>query len=80
MNNARAFEALLTAISLRSPTELEKDAQAIERRHACGEMSDAKYTELKAVITTARSGEWAAAEAQAYEFRAQFGDEGSFFK
>jgi hypothetical protein len=77
--NARAFEALLTAISLKNWHELESDAKSIDERHAAGEISDAKYAELTDMIAKARAGDWGAAEKRAYEFRTQFGDRGSYF-
>jgi hypothetical protein len=43
VQNARAFESLLTAISLRRDREVDKDAKLIDERHAAGEISDAKY-------------------------------------
>jgi hypothetical protein len=80
VGNARAFEALLTAVSLKDKAELEKDARAIDERHAAGELSDARYGDLREIMEKARGGDWAAAEARAYAFRSQFGDRGSFFK
>ncbi len=80
VRNAQAFEALLTAVSLRNDKEVEADSRLIEKRHDAGEMSDAKYREIEEIIRKARSRDWAGAEKRAYEFRAQFGDEGSFFK
>lgn len=79
IQNARAFEALLTAVSLKHDQEVEKDAKLIEERHTSGELSDAKYRDLAEIIEKARAKDWAGAEKRAYEFRAQFGDEGSFF-
>ena len=79
IGNARAFEALLTAVSLKHDREVERDAEEIERRHGSGELSDAMYRELSEVIAKARARDWAGAEKKAYAFRAQFGDEGSFF-
>jgi hypothetical protein len=78
--NARAFEALLTAVSLRSKTELEKDAKILHERHDARELSDSKYEDLQQIIAKARSGDWDGAEKHAYQFREQFGDRGSFFK
>ncbi len=80
IKNARAFEALLTAVSLKDARELEADARVIEERHDSGELSDANYREIREVVEKARSKDWAAAQKRAYEFRARFGDEGSFFK
>ena len=78
--NARAFEDLLTAVSLKREKEVEKDAKIIDERHAAGEISDEKYRELAEIIEKARAKDWSGAEKRAYEFRSQFGDRGSFFK
>jgi hypothetical protein len=67
--NRRELEALLTAVSLRNKSELERDAARIEARHASGELSDAPYRTLRAILEKARAGDWSAAEKQAYEFR-----------
>ncbi len=80
IKNARAFESLLTAISLKHEKEVENDARIIDERHAAGEISAGKYKELAVIIAKARAKDWAEAEKRAYEFRAQFGDRGSFFK
>jgi hypothetical protein len=80
VKNARAFEALLTAVSLKNAKELEADARLIEERRASGGMSEGKYHDIQQVITKARANDWAGAEKRAYEFRAQFGDRGSYFK
>ena len=80
VKNAQAFEALLTAVSLKHEKEVDNDAKLIDERHAAGELSDEKYRELGEIIEKARAKDWAAAEKRAYEFRKQFGNEGSFFK
>jgi hypothetical protein len=80
VQNARAFEALLTAVSLKDAGEVERDARAIDERHTSGKMSDGKYREIAEVIARARAKDWAAAEKRAYEFRAQFGDRGAYFR
>lgn len=80
VENARAFEALLTAVSLKHEREVERDAALIDRRHAAGEMSDANYRTLAAIIAEARAKHWADAERRAYAFRARFGERGSFFE
>jgi len=80
VKNARAFESLLTAISLKHEKEVVNDAQVIDERHTAGEISDEKYRELAEIIEKARAKDWAGAEKRAYEFRSQFGDQGSFFK
>jgi hypothetical protein len=79
VKNARVFEALLTAVSIKNPNELEADARAIEARHEAGELSEANYRELAEVIARARAKDWAGAEQRAYEFRAKFGDSGAYF-
>ncbi|HEV3163575.1 MAG TPA: hypothetical protein VGZ22_06005 [Isosphaeraceae bacterium] len=80
VKNGRAFEALLTAVSLQNEKELQQDAALIDERHKAGELSDGKYKEIQEVIDRARAKDWAAAEKRAYEFRAQFGDQGAYFK
>jgi hypothetical protein len=80
LNNARAFEALLTAVSLQNPRELEADARRIDDRHASGDLSEASYRELREVIDRGRLKDWAGAEKRAYEFRARFGDRGAYFR
>jgi hypothetical protein len=80
IKNARAFEALLTAVSLKNAKEMEADAAQIETRHESGELSEANYQSLKEIVSKARSGDWAGAESKAYEFRKAFGDEGAYFR
>jgi hypothetical protein len=80
IQNARTFEALLTAVSLRDSKELEQDAGRIEERHASGGLSEGNYREILQVIDKARARDWAGAERRAYEFRARFGDEGAYFR
>jgi hypothetical protein len=71
LKNRQEFEMLLTAVSLRSAKELEKDAKRIDARHEAGQLSDSGYRDLSEIIAKARSGDWAAAEKRAYEFREQ---------
>jgi hypothetical protein len=80
VKNARAFEALLTAVSLQNPREVEADARRIDDRHASGDLSEASYRELREVIDKARLKDWPGAERRAYEFRARFGDRGAYFR
>jgi len=79
LKNARAFEALLTAVSLKNGKELEKDAKLIDERRSAGELSEGKYKEIREIVEKARANDWDGAEKRAYEFRAQFGDSGSYF-
>jgi hypothetical protein len=72
LKNRQELEALLTAVSLKNSSELEKDAQRINDRHAAGELSNGRHKDLQAIIQKARSGDWAAAEKQAYELRARY--------
>lgn len=67
--NRKAFEFLLTAVSLKNPREVEKDATRIDDRHAAGQLSDAMHQKLKTIIEQARQGKWDEAERLAYEFR-----------
>jgi hypothetical protein len=67
--NRKAFEMLLTAISLKNSKELEKDAKRIEARHSVGGLSDARHNDLRRIIEKARAGDWTVAENMAYEFR-----------
>ena len=55
LENAKAFEALLTAVSLKNEKELEMDAKVIDERHKAGELSDAKYKELQEIVEKARA-------------------------
>jgi hypothetical protein len=79
VQNARAFEALLTAVSLKHPAEVERDASVIENRHTHGELSEANYQVLRDIVEKARARKWGDAESRAYEFRKQFGDHGAYF-
>jgi hypothetical protein len=67
--NRRELEALLTAVSLKNRKELDRDATRIDDRHAAGQLSDASYAELQAIVKKAQAGDWGAAEKQAYDFR-----------
>ena len=80
IQNARAFEALLSAISLMNDQELQRDASLIDDRHIAGQMSDDNYKELVPIIDMAKAMDWSGALKRAYEFRAQFGDRGSYFQ
>lgn len=67
--NRKSLEMLLTAISIRSPKELEKDATLIGGRRDAGVLSARSYSRLAEIIEEARSGDWGKAEAMAYAFR-----------
>ena len=67
--NRKAFEFLLTAVSMKNVKELEKDAKRIDERHAAGKLSDARHRDLQGIIEKARAGDWGEAERMAYAFR-----------
>ncbi len=69
LKNRRELEALLTAISLKNKKEVDKDIQRIEDRHNSGELSDAGYKDLQAIVKKAQAGDWGGAEKQAYGLR-----------
>jgi hypothetical protein len=69
VQNARAFEALLTAVSLKNEKELERDAKLIDERRAAGELGTSEYREIKEIIAKARAKDWASAERDAYALR-----------
>jgi hypothetical protein len=69
LKNRRELEALLTAITLRNKTELDKDLQRIEDRHNSGELTDESYKDLQEIAMKAQGGNWGEAEKQAYKMR-----------
>lgn len=71
-DNRKAFESSLTAITLKNPKELDRDAQRIDERHASGALSDDRHGELRAIAEEVRSGEWGEAERRAYQFRESY--------
>ncbi len=69
LENRKLLEATLTAVTIRNPEELQRDAALIDSRHESGNLSDENYQAIKEMIQTAQSGSWAAAEESLYEFR-----------
>ncbi len=69
LKNRRELEALLTAVSLKNKTELDRDIKRIDDRHSSGELSDDGYKDLREIIEKAQAGDWSGAEKQAYELR-----------
>jgi hypothetical protein len=69
LKNRQEFEALLTAVVLKNAKELERDAKRLEKRHDSGELSEARFQDLREIITRARDGNWGEAERLAYAFR-----------
>ncbi len=58
LKNRRELEALLTAVSLKNKSELEKDIKRIDERHNSGELSDQGYNDLQEIIKKAQAGNW----------------------
>lgn len=72
LKNRRELEAILTAITIKDRKQLDRDAGRIEARHASGELSDAPFKALNAIVEKARAGDWAGAERDSYRFRENF--------
>jgi hypothetical protein len=68
-DNRRAFDALLTAVTLKNPRLLDLSVERIAARHDAGQFSDEDYQSLNAIAERARAGDWAAAEQDGYAFR-----------
>ncbi|MBX9792403.1 MAG: hypothetical protein K2Y37_26175 [Pirellulales bacterium] len=68
-DNRRLYDAILTAVTLKNPTELAKDEKLLEARHADGSLSDSAYQAVTAAIAKARGGLWTEAEKDLYKFR-----------
>src|SRR5258708_38572249 len=68
-DNRRLVDAILTAITMKNANWLEDDAQLAEKRHLDGQLADADYDRLLAIIEKGRSGDWKSPEQQGYEFR-----------
>lgn len=74
--NRKTFEMLLTAISIKSLKELEKDAKRLDERRSAGVLSEESHRRLAEIVERARAGDWGNAEAMAYAFR----EERPFFR
>lgn len=68
--NRRLVEAVLTAVTMKNRKELDKDAALWDKRLAEGKLKEKPHKAVVACVETARSGGWAAAEAELYKFRA----------
>ena len=68
-DNRRALDAILTAITMQNARLLEESALRATARHDAGQLTDEQYQGMEAFINKARTGDWPAAEADAYEFR-----------
>src|ERR1700722_2832356 len=71
-DNARATGALLTAVAMKNPRLLEESAKLAKQRHDAGQLTDAQYQGMEAVINKARAGDWSGAEKDGYEFRKKY--------
>lgn len=67
--NRRLLDAVLTAVTMKSRKELDKDEALLDKRHSQGQLSDKPYQTLKASIEKARSGNWGQAEEELYKYR-----------
>lgn len=67
--NRRVVDAILTAVTLKSLKELDKDAALLEKRLADGLLPERHYKTVRAIIEKARSGNWRDAEVELYKFR-----------
>jgi hypothetical protein len=70
-DNRRVVDALLTSITMKNATWLEDAAALAEKRYEAGQLADWEHERLSAIVATARSGQWRAAERMGYEFRAE---------
>ena len=68
-DNSRVLAEILTAITLKNSRLLEASAGRAEARHDAGQLADAEYQAIESFIDKGRTGDWAAAEADAYAFR-----------
>jgi hypothetical protein len=61
----RLLEALQTAVSARNSQWLEAGATQVEDQHAKGELPDADFHALQAIIALARNADWETAQSRA---------------
>ena len=67
--NRRLVDAVLTAVTMKNRTELDKDAALWDKRLADGNLKERPHKAVTACIAKARAGDWAAAEKDLYQFR-----------
>jgi hypothetical protein len=70
-NNRKAVDAMLTAITLKNSRLLEDSAKRARARREAGQLTEAQYQALEAVINKARARDWPGAEKDGYLFRKQ---------
>jgi hypothetical protein len=68
-DNGRVSVEIQTAITLKNARLLEASAVRARARHDAGQLADADYQAMEAIIEKGRSGDWPAAESDAYAFR-----------
>jgi hypothetical protein len=68
-DNGRVLVEIMTAITLKNARLLESSAVRAQTRHDAGQLADTEYEAMQACIAKGRSGDWPAAEAEAYAFQ-----------
>jgi hypothetical protein len=64
----KSVDALFTAVTARDESRLAACEERLARYHQSAELSDAAWKRLKAVIATARGGQWEPAARRLYDF------------
>ncbi|HEX4141995.1 MAG TPA: hypothetical protein VHY91_00460 [Pirellulales bacterium] len=67
-DNGRVLVEIMTAITLKNPRLLEASSVRAQSRHEAGQLADAEYEAMQGCIEKGRSGDWPAAESEAYAF------------
>jgi hypothetical protein len=67
--NRRVVDAVLTAVTVKSRKQLDKDAALWDKRLADGLVSERCHQAVKECIDKARAGDWGGAEDALYKFR-----------
>lgn len=67
--NRRVVDAVLTAVTVKSRKQLDKDAALWDKRLADGLVSERCHKAVRECIEKARAGDWGGAEDSLYKFR-----------
>ena len=67
--NRRLVDAVLTAVTVKSRKQLDKDAALWDKRLADGLVSERSHKAVKECVEKARGGDWGGAEDALYRFR-----------
>lgn len=67
--NRRVVDAVLTAVTVKSRKQLDKDAALWDKRLTDGLVSERCHKAVKECIDKARAGDWGGAEDGLYKFR-----------